>query len=60
MTGGKIAGGQPIISVLMKFYRGVKAIASFMDVHPDTGRKLLQEGKIPAKKDETGRLFLTP
>jgi predicted site-specific integrase-resolvase len=45
--------------VPIEFYRGVKAIAKFLEMHPETVKKLLREGKIPAKKDETGRWVLT-
>jgi predicted site-specific integrase-resolvase len=30
-----------------------------LEMHPETVKKLLREGKIPAKKDETGRWVLT-
>jgi hypothetical protein len=50
---------QPTITVPMEFYRGVKAIARFLEMHPDSVRKLLREGSIPAKRDETGRWVLT-
>ena len=50
---------QPTITVPIEFYRGIKAIAKFLEVHPDTVRKLLREGSIPAKKDDTGRWVLT-
>jgi hypothetical protein len=52
-------GVQPTITVPMEFYRGVKAIARFLEMHPDSVRKLLREGSIPAKRDETGRWVLT-
>ncbi len=52
-------GPQPTITVPIEFYRGVKAIAKFLDMHPDSVKKLLREGGIPAKKDETGRWVLT-
>ena len=35
----------------MEFYRGIKAIATFLGLHPSTVEKRLQEGKIPAKRD---------
>jgi predicted site-specific integrase-resolvase len=38
----------------MEFYRGVKAIAAFLGVHPSTVERYLQEGKIPAKQDDMG------
>jgi hypothetical protein len=56
---GKSAEVQPTITVPIKFYRGVKAIATFLELHPDTVRKLIREERIPAKKDETGRWVLT-
>jgi len=46
------------VAVPIKFYRGVKAIANFLEMHPDSVRKLLREGKVPAKKDESGRWVL--
>jgi excisionase family DNA binding protein len=58
MAEGDSAGWRPTIPVPMKFYRGIKDIANFLEVHPDTARKLIREGKIPAKKDETGRWVL--
>jgi hypothetical protein len=53
------SSAQPTITVPMEFYRGVKAIARFLEMHPDSVRKLLREGSIPAKRDETGRWVLT-
>ncbi|MEW6657184.1 MAG: hypothetical protein AB1424_00860 [Thermodesulfobacteriota bacterium] len=50
---------QPTVTVPIVFYRGVKAIAKFLEMHPDSVRKLLREGSIPAKRDETGRWVLT-
>ena len=55
----KGADVQPTITVPIEFYRGIKAIAQFLEMHPDTVRKLLREGRVPAKKDETGRWVLT-
>jgi predicted site-specific integrase-resolvase len=45
--------------VPIKFYRGVKAIANFLEIRPETARKLIREGKIPAKRDKTGHWVLT-
>lgn len=59
MPQGESSAIQPIITVPIEFYRGVKAIAKFLEMHPETVKKLLREGKIPAKKDETGRWVLT-
>jgi hypothetical protein len=59
MPQGESSAVQPIITVPIEFYRGVKAIAKFLEMHPETVKKLLREGKIPAKKDETGRWVLT-
>ena len=59
MPQGEGSAVQPIITVPIEFYRGVKAIAKFLEMHPETVKKLLREGKIPAKKDETGRWVLT-
>ena len=38
----------------MEFFRGVKAIAGFLGLHPSTVERRLQEGKIPAKRDDMG------
>ena len=59
MPQGEGSAVQPIITVPIEFYRGVKAIAKFLEMHPETVKKLLRDGKIPAKKDETGRWVLT-
>jgi len=59
MPQGEGSAVQPTITVPIEFYRGVKAIANFLEMHPQTVKKLLREGKIPAKKDETGRWVLT-
>ena len=59
MPQGEGGAVQPIITVPIEFYRGVKAIAKFLEMHPETVKKLLRDGKIPAKKDETGRWVLT-
>jgi hypothetical protein len=56
---GKGANVQPTITIPIEFYRGVKAIANFLELHPDTVRKLIRETRLPAKKDETGRWVLT-
>jgi predicted site-specific integrase-resolvase len=53
------AGAHKTIAVQIKFYRGVKAIANFLEMRPETARKLIREGKIPAKRDKTGRWVLT-
>jgi excisionase family DNA binding protein len=58
MATGDGAGGQTTVGVQIKFYRGVKAIANFLEMHPDTVRKLIRQGKIPAKKDTSGRWVL--
>ena len=50
---------QPTITVPIEFYRGVKAIAKFLEMHERTVKRLLEERRIPAKKDETGRWVLT-
>ena len=59
MPQGEGSAIQPNITVPIEFYRGVKAIASFLEIHPQTVKKLLRECKIPANKDETGRWVLT-
>jgi predicted site-specific integrase-resolvase len=59
MGEGDGAGAHKTIAVQIKFYRGVKAIANFLDIHLDKARKLIREGKIPAKRDKTGRWVLT-
>jgi acyl-CoA hydrolase len=58
MGEGDGAGAHKIV-VQIKFYRGVKAIANFLEMLPDTARKLIREGKIPAKRDKTGHWVLT-
>ena len=50
---------QPTITVPIEFYRGVKAIAKFLDMNERTVKRLLLERRIPAKKDDTGRWVLT-
>jgi len=50
---------QATITVPIEFYRGIKAIAKFLDMHPDTVKRLIMERRIPAKKDETGRWVMT-
>lgn len=52
-------GPQPTITVPIEFYRGVKAIAKFLDMNERTVKRLLLERRIPAKKDDTGRWVLT-
>ncbi|MDD5641836.1 MAG: hypothetical protein PHX53_09320 [Syntrophales bacterium] len=52
-------GPQPTITVPIEFYRGVKAIANFLDMNERTVKRLLLERRIPAKKDDTGRWVLT-
>ncbi len=59
MAEGNGAGAQPTVAVRIKFYRGVKTIANFLKLPPDTARKLIREGMIPAKRDKTGRWVLT-
>ena len=59
MPQGESSAVQPIITVPIEFYRGIKAIAKFLEMHPDTVGKLIREGKLPTKKDETGRWVLT-
>jgi hypothetical protein len=49
----------PAITVPIEFYRGVKAIAKFLDMNERTVKRLLMERRIPAKKDDTGRWVLT-
>lgn len=50
---------QPTITVPIEFYRGIKAIAKFLEMHERTVQVLLRDGKIPGKKDGTGRWVLT-
>jgi excisionase family DNA binding protein len=45
--------------VRLEFYRGIKEIANFLGLHPDTVAQKLREGKIPAKKDGLGRWVLS-
>jgi hypothetical protein len=49
---------EPTLVFKLEFYRGVKDIATFLKMHPDTVRDLIKAGKIPAKMDETGRWTL--
>jgi len=53
------SSSQPTITVPIEFYRGVKAIAKFLDMNERTVKRLLMERRIPAKKDDTGRWVLT-
>jgi len=53
------SSSQPTITVPIEFYRGVKAIAKFLDMNERTVKRLLLERRIPAKKDDTGRWVLT-
>ncbi len=52
------AGGDKTVAVPIKFYRGVKAIANFLEMHPETARRLIRAGKIPAQRDKSGRWVL--
>lgn len=42
----------------LEFFRGIKGIAAFLNLHPQTTLRLLNAGKIPAKKDQAGRWVL--
>lgn len=42
----------------LEFYRGVKEIAAFLGMHPRTCQRLLGQGRIPAKRDTTGKRVL--
>lgn len=44
--------------IKLEFYHGVKEIAAFLGLHPQTAQRLLGEGKIPAKRDGRGRWVL--
>lgn len=59
MVQGGSPDHQPNVTVPIEFYRGVKAIAAFLDVTARHARRLLNSGKLPAKRDETGRWVLT-
>jgi intein-encoded DNA endonuclease-like protein len=59
MGEGDGAGEDKTVAVPIKFYRGVKAIAKILEMHPETVGKLIREGKIPARRDKTGRWVLT-
>ena len=50
---------QPTFTVPIEFYRGIKAIAKFLEMHERTVKRLIVERRIPAKKDETGRWVMT-
>jgi hypothetical protein len=52
---GEAVAGLPL---KVEFYRGIKGIAAFLELHPQTTLRLLKDGKIPAKKDQTGRWVL--
>jgi excisionase family DNA binding protein len=45
---------KPIIYVGVEFYRGTGEIARFLGIHERTVRRLLHNGKLPAKKDGIG------
>jgi predicted site-specific integrase-resolvase len=49
----------PIFEIEIKFYRGVKEIAEFLNQGIKTTYKHLSQGKLPAKKDRTGRWVMT-
>ena len=42
----------------IEFYRGIKGIAAFLELHTQTTQRMLKAGKIPAKKDAMGRWVL--
>ena len=47
-------------AIELKFYIGVKQIAEFLGLHPDTVQKMLHDGRLSAaKKDPMGRWVLT-
>ncbi len=48
----------PQILVKMEVFRGAKAIAKFLGIDPDTVRKQIKAGKLPAKKDMSGAWVL--
>jgi len=50
---------QPVVTVAIQFYCGTKAIAEFLNMTERTARRLLNSGKLPAKKDPMGRWVLT-
>jgi len=57
---GADSKGQPIIVLKLEFYYGIKGISKLMQLHAETVKKMLREGKIPgAKKDATGRWVLS-
>jgi len=43
----------------LEFYRGIKEIAGFLGLHPDTVARRLRQGLIPAKRDPLGRWVLS-
>jgi hypothetical protein len=59
MVPGGAPDHQPIVTIPIEFYRGVKAIAAFLDMTERHARRLLNSGKLPAKRDEAGRWVLT-
>jgi len=46
------------MAVKLEFYRGVKAMAGFLGLHPSTVERRLRDGKIPAKRDPMGTWVL--
>jgi hypothetical protein len=59
MVHGEGAPMQQSITIPIEFYRGVKSIAKFLEVTERHARRLLNEAKLPAKRDEAGRWVLT-
>jgi hypothetical protein len=44
----------PEIFFKLEIFRGIDEIAAFLKIHERTAQRLLRDGKLPAKKDETG------
>lgn len=44
--------------IRLEFYRGIKAIAGFLGVHPRTAREYICKRRIPVKKDNCGKWVL--
>ena len=59
MPQGESSAVQPIITVPIEFVPGVKAIAKFLEMHPETVKKLLRKAKFGPRRMKPGRWALT-
>jgi predicted site-specific integrase-resolvase len=55
----RIAAPQPAINLRLEYYCGVSEIAAFLKITERTAKRWLQTGKVPGKKDGSGRWVLT-